>query len=447
MAENKLIPVNIETEIDILKTGLLPAIQSHRERASKALSFGQSLIDTYNKTGEMTPELDAKFKDYLIKVADLNKDLKSKREIYTKTFDLIREQFTSVENAIDIKKQDTIIYDIQKIRNDYATAIALAEKNRLAEIAKQEAKKQEIITLRAELEKQFNSYFNKYLTDKKLQLNGIFNDITLNTFNEKSEWLTNLKFAYDLKHLASFRYAGTCTLDDKEFIDLFNETLNPLGVKAQETYKLEMLDLQAQLIELLPSKRNELVTAFEFEQEQIKAKAEQERIELEQKTANEAQMKLLEAQKKENDRKIQEAKERQEFEDKARLQREQEEKARIEADAKAKELKQRQEIEAKAETDKVLSLFDSEMQVADKSELPKSKEGFESSLVNSAGALELFMYWFNNEGSKWDIERLSKKLEWIFTYANKQALKNEKVTSNFKMVKFTPVFKADTRKK
>lgn len=445
---NKLsvLETNIDVELELVKVEIQPAIISHRERVSNALKFGESLINKFMESGEMTPELDAKFKEYIIKINALSKDLKDKRAVFTKTLDLVKEQFTEVENLLDVKKPDTIIAQIQKIRNDYAETIALAEKNRLAEIARNEAKKQDEIRLRSEIEKQFYAYFNKYLTDKKLSLNAIFNQITLNTFQEKSKWFNTLTFAYDLKHFAAFRYSGACTLSDTEFYALFNDVLNPLFDKCNDAYKNEMNNLRLDLVGNLQSKKNELQSAFEFEQEQIKAKSEQARIEAEQKTASEARRKELEAEMKENKTKQREAKERQEFEEKARVQRESEEKARIESEQREKELNQSLEIEAKAETAKVLTMFDTELQTAGTPELPKIKEGWECSLTNSAGALELFIDWFNKEGKNWDIDKLSKKLDWLFTFANKQALKNESHTGNFKMVKFTPTYKADSRK-
>lgn len=443
---NQTLEVNIDKELEAVSVQIQPAIVKHRSRVKNALTFGAALLEELRTNGgEMTPELDAKFKEYLQKIKVLAASLKDDRAIITKSMDLVREQFTSVENLLDPKKP-TIIAEIERIRNDYAAALALAEKNRLAEIARQQARKEEIIRVKAEIEKQFMTYFNGHLSDKKMKLSSFFNGMTLASFNLQAEQLKNFNFVYDMNHFSAFKFNGISRLDQDDFSAAFTEVITPLYDIVSATYTTQLTELRATLVDQLKSKENELIQIAEFEKEQEAARIEAERLAEEAKKATEARRADIARIQREEEEKRQARLAELNRMEAERIERERQEAQRIEAERLESERKAAQEAQTKAETEKVMTLFETEIATAETPEIPKIKEGWEIKVENPAGYMELFLNWFNKAGSKLSLEDLDKKLDFTRKFAEKEAIKDETKMLKSNFLKYQPTYKADNRK-
>lgn len=114
----------------------------NRQSNRRCLQACRELLDTIEAEG-MTDRLDQQAAAYIEKARRTVKVMNERRSPVTKLFDQIRAEFTSLENAIDPSRSDTVPYRLQQLRNRYAArkreeqeAIRRAEEaKRLAEQA------------------------------------------------------------------------------------------------------------------------------------------------------------------------------------------------------------------------------------------------------------------------------------------------------------------------
>lgn len=344
--------------------------------------------------------------------------------------DIIRGHLLDTKKAFDVKEKSSPFYLLQQKRNEYATWCE-SERRRVAkEAADKAAKDRAIIDLKAEFEKRLFASFNTYVTNRKQQLNNIFNAITLETFEEKKAWFIGIIPTYTDEHFSTI----TCPLPVTSWWGLFpNEIDNlyrawlaenaaRLAASYTTQYYNELCAIRNTCNENMQSKFNELTNAKRIADEKEAQRVESERLKAEQAQANEARRKEIAAEQEKLRLERQETERAEKEAREAREKREREEAAELERQQQQAASANNTQVESKAIHANTMSLFDQSMNGASVGqEGPKTKVQLKAKLKSALGLYPIFMLWFENEGHKMDLDKLESKFDFIFNYAKKRA--------------------------
>lgn len=396
-----------ERSIELFKDGS-KILAANEIKVNQIRGAGKSIINKIQANGgQLTPELDQLCNDYIAKVNTRLKEMNDARSPITQMLTAAQKMFTGLEAQLDIKKPDTEIAIIQGFRNDYARQVAEAEKKKRDEAEKAAKKSQEEIQLKAAVEQRLNEYYNKYLLELKQSLQQRFNEMTLDDFDSKVEKLKNYTPAYPYKHFSEFQsnaglYATYHTKDELNLIVL-NITSNKFEGFA-ENFKTELSELRDMLIARIPSKQKELIALKEADEEEKVRLAEQKRL------------------------------------------REEEEQKKLQAEAEEKKRGAEQAIAANAAAEEMNTLFEKEAAIAVSAPAPETREGYEIEVLNAVGYMQIFQYWFENNGKNIDMKKIGNtKLSQMKAFCEKEALKKH-VFIESQYLKYNPVYKAVNRK-
>jgi hypothetical protein len=413
------------TIIDRAKETLLSGgaiLQRNQQKAARYVSAAKTLIgNIVANGGKLNAELDIKANEAVVKLSATIKEVAEDTNPIRQAMVMIRDELKSCEKVMQ-SELDTI----QKYRNEWA-AECKREADRLAEVERLAAiKRQEIISVKADIEKSLLSYFRDYLTAKKLGVNSWFNAITLETFDKCSNAIATSEPKYDIVHYKTFLYGykgGILSPEDVAQLiaeiktdDKYNELCS--------AYYDEMLALRAEKVDLLQSKKSELERIAEFEREQAEEQRRLAEIEKEKKTANEARQKELQQLQAEAEQRQKDARQKQLEEEQAQQQREAEEKAtQEEEDRKALEV-HNSKVDIVAAQESTISLFEQTANTTPVFTGTKMKTVKKATITAPVGIYPIFQLWFENVGAKMTVEDLQSKLDFMFTYASKEANKN-----------------------
>jgi hypothetical protein len=441
----------IENSIEVLKTG--PQIlATNQQRAEKALAVGRNILSTIQETG-MNPELDERAKNYLVNINKAGKEMKEERAAVTQIMDELKKMYTVVENDLDIKKAGTVPALIQEQRDAYARQIAeeAEARRRAAEI--EAAKKNEAIEIASHAEKSLAEQFNEWLLGKKMAMTKFFNGLTLETFDEGEQRLTQAKIVVNWEAVhRSFTYGGFHSAE--EVVAISKAKYTELLPDFQNTAIAELTIHRDDIIEKLPSKKAELLEAKRLADEayeaELKARqAEKERLEAIAK-ANEAEKKKLEAaaeeaRKKEADEAA-ERKAQQDAAEKEKADREAAESARLAEEAAEAKRKADMDADIKKQGEQTMVMFEKEAAVAESVDAPETKQGYDITVLHPVGFTQIFALYFDKEGKDLPIDKLGNtKLDQMKAFCERLAHKTgEKIDSKF--IKYELSFKAINRK-
>ena len=438
-------------------------LTSNQIRVTKAVEVGEAILKAIeDNNGILTPEMDARAMNYLNKCSTAVKELKDGRAPVTQIMDALKTMYTTLENTIDVKKDGTIAAKIQKYRNDHAKREALAERQRQLEAQKKLDTANELIDLRAHVENQINLAYNAYLLKGKQKMQNKFNSANLVDDSEDfidliasqlPEYEPELKetvyMAMQLPRPAIMRYH---TAD--ELVDLQTTILNEKFADHRNNYAAEMTSKRDEIIELLPSKKTELLELKRLADEAEQLRIDNERKEVERKkefeAANAKERKKLEAQQAAQREAEQKEAEQKEAERKQAIKEQQDREAaenqRLLDEQAAQQEKDEQAVDMKASGDKTLAMFDKEAEVSEHAPAPAARQGFDIIIGHAAGYVQIFTLWFEQVGKGLPLEKIGKtSLDQMKGWAEKHAHKtSEKIESKF--IEYVPTYKAVNKK-
>ena len=377
--ENQLAVIENITDI---KTLTVNAITENQSSVEKALIFGENLYKEVSNG--MDEDKDAKIKKYIGNVNATIKAMNERRRPATQLFDRIKKGFTTLENALSVKDETTVVYKLQKIRDDYA-----AEKIRKAEEERKRIAREQLFLSTIE---NYKSEYKNAITDAGSRaieatiahINSVFSSITLDNIVEKEN---ELRLCYGLSFdtksiLPPERPAILDELTIRKAASLASdESLDSI----KQQFQSEIKDLLDDLLLKIPSKKQELEKiAKQSEEEAKKAKEELAR-------------------------------------------RDAEEAARKELERKAEEDKKKQADALAANKAEISSLFDA----ASTAPATTAKITKKIEVLDAKGFLNIIQLWWMGEGANMTIEELSKKLKFAVTYAEKQANKDNLIESPY----------------
>lgn len=396
----------MSTELAIIKSeNIAPIIQAtpqsyndNRTSHDRCLAACQQLLATIKQNG-MTDELDQQAANYIDKSRRTFKVMNERRSPVTKLFDEVRTAFTSLENDIDPTRRDTVPYQLQQLRNQYAAKKHAELLERQRKEAERQRKEAELNKYKSDVEADLRAKCSVHLMSYLESLINLDAAITLDNFQESEEKIKN-----------------TDTKLSTSFIDSLHSTISlPMSLTSQEASSIEatikeniisrfkdhyttnVIAKRDYIIDRLPSKHRELETlanANKEEAERIKT----EKAERERKEAEELKQ--------------------------AELKRQEEE---------------RQQAELKKQQQSMQDLFAAQATV--EGYAPKSKVTKKIHLLNSEGILPILSLWFTKEGATLSPEELSKKFKFAITYCEKLANK-EGVTLDDENIEYIDEVKA-----
>lgn len=390
MSNQQLIPlsdaviVRQENIATIVKAGP-ESYHINRGICERGLKKGQALLDEISAVG-MSDELDMRIASYLSSARKSVTNMNERRSSVTKLFDMVRSEFTLLENSIDPTKKDTIPFRLAQYRNSYAAQKREEEeRRRQAELAAQElAKAKE--TYRAAVEEDYRRSFNTLVNGSINELTKMNSSVTLDNYTAVFDTVTGYQSALSADWYPPSAVRLPHNLSPDETKAIRNEVFQKLLPQFQEQFISEVDEYRREILDKLPSKKIEL---------ERMAKAD---------AAEAARLKA--------------------------------EIARREAEEAARKEQERQKAEAeaaqKAELDKsnaeMAGLFS--MAKAEQVYTPKSKVSKKIKVNNPAAYLAIISLWWQHEGCKLSVDELAKIFKKQLTFCEKLATKEEILVEN-----------------
>jgi hypothetical protein len=451
----------IHNSIEIFKSA--PQIlQANQLRTQKAISVGNSILTEWQNAWAIADEeqqmialaaIDLRSNNFLVNCNAALTEEKEARAAITQMMDNFRSMFTTAENEIDKAKDGTVPKKVQLQRNSFATKTHdIAERKR--KIAEDKAAKdKESIDIKYQMENSYANQFNTYLLERKKKMMAGFNAITLETFEEKSEKLKRLTFSFQFK--PEGLYASNVKYHSNEDLKGFSDWAIHEGEENYTASFMAEMELHKDdLIEKLPSKKNELEEA-----KRIADKAEADRIEANRiaednrkklEKANEEDRAELEAKQKMDkeieDKRLADLKEEQDKTEAERKQREDDDNARLLAESNKAIANAALATDIKKQGDETMSLFEKEAAIAEVNTDSESKQTYEIQVTHAVGWTQIFQLWFQTEGQNLTIDKIGNtKLDQMKAWAEKHYLKTStKIESKF--LNYKAVLKAVNKK-
>lgn len=378
---------DMSNEIAIIKRENVEMIVSSAPNAynenqvshQRCLDAGNQLLNTIHQQG-MNDQLDQQAAQFIEKARKTVLKMNDKRAPVTKLFDEIRRQFTAMENDVDPSKKDSVPYQLQQLRNEFAAKKRAEEEHRRRAAIIEQQKQASIAKYRTDVEEDYRRVFNGLLNTALNSLAAINLKITLDNFDEMEKQINAFPSVLPESNLSASRSMVLLptNVPADELAKIRQQVIDKLMPKFREQYESDIIDRKMDLSIILPSKRSELERA-------AKASAEEaERIKREMQDREAA-----EAAAKERERQEREAKE-----------------------AAAAQMKQKQ--------NEMASIFDG-ASASVQTYQPKTSVKKKISILTPEGFLPVLMMWWKEEGRTLSVDELSKTFKKQLTFCEKLA--------------------------
>ena len=408
------------------------ALTLNQTSVSKAKQAGQTLLDTI-EGNDMSDALDERCNKYQLQVKKTIEIMQDRRKPVTQILTEISKMFTSLEAELDPKRPDSIFAKVQNHRNKYAQQKLEIQKQKEREAQRKLQIEKEKADITSRITISLNDYFNNHLTESVAYLNSLFNSIALSNHILVKQEIESFSDTYLYNHYKAFnpsfrdRSAMYNTPEQVEVIIANVVNVNSSFNLFAEKYKQTISEQKMSILDRIPSKL-ELLNQIAVQERMAKEEAERLKKLQEQASAEEAE------------RLARESAIRQELakEEAERLKAIQE-KARQEEDRKAaEEAKQRQataelQAESTKQAEQMQTLFDVTAEI--QAPATTAKEAYQIEVLNNAGWMLIFQFYFEKEGLKETTEKLEKKtLGQMKAFCEKYALKNDELIKSLYLV-------------
>ena len=410
MADNQLQVITqqaaeVTKNVASIKTNIVNAITDNNASLQACINAGENLL-ALSET--MNDDLDAQIATYIKRASATKKEMTERRKGVTQVFDLVKSGFTKMEAFLDSKSEDSIIYKLQKKRDEYA-----AYKVELQRKAEEERKRlARIEAAKVQLHDDVISVCNQIVSEKTSEaldkLSEKFRLMTLDNAEAVKKEITEYSTVIDLAHLLADRKPSVSQEVSPEDVSaIMRATYKEISVSLIQSYADSVASAKQDILDTFDSKIAELQEQKRLEEERKEAerKAKEAKDAAEKKAAEEA-AKKAEEEKKKREAELKAAEEKAEKERLAKLE---EEKKRLEEEERLRK--------ASAQTQ---NLFDQTPTVA---QTPKVKISHHIEIDKPEGFVAIIQMWWAHEGSTMTVEELQKKLGFMVKTCEK--LKNK----------------------
>lgn len=363
--------------VELIASTAPQAFQENQVSRERCLDAGKSLLANIHAHG-MSDELDQQASIFIEKARKTVKKMYDKRSPLTKFFDEIRTTFTGMESDVDPTKKNSIPYQLQQLRNEYAAKKRAEEEERRRAALVEQQKQASITKYRTDLEEDYKKTLTYSINVGLNNLMGINASITLDNYEENKKKIESFSEVLDETLFARSTVMLPTNVSSDELAKWREQVLNQLIGNFRTRYSDEIGRAKQEYITMLPSKKMELERA-------AKASAEEaERIKREIELREAAESARKEAERQERERK----------------------------EADASELAKKQ-----AEME---SLF-GESKYGIQTYQPKTVVKKKINLLNPEGIMPIISMWWLEEGCHLPVDELAKMFKKQITYCEKVA--------------------------
>ncbi|CAB4218504.1 hypothetical protein UFOVP1596_25 [uncultured Caudovirales phage] len=414
--------------------GLMPVLERNRSGRDKMKAGGTALLE--KAAAGMNDEIDTAMNDFLVNVRKGKDAQMERRAPLTKFFDLVRSQFTETEKDFDTTNALTVPAQVLKKRNEYAS-FKIEEKKKADALTKLKTDQaNERISLKADIQRKFNEYSNNYQLSKIRDLTSIFESTTLDFINRAH--LPIQEFPEHPSKTKDFAFSYTVRpvyIPMDEAGDIMEKEISSLKITFGRTFMDAMKTKKQELIDKIPGKKKELeeIAAAEAASKAAAEAAAKAKSAEDKKAAEEATAKAAAEEK----RLAEEAEARRLADEQASA-----------AKAAAEKEQAEQQISSTAAAEGAVQSFDIQMEgemVGPSKSAGSVKEAVKITVLQPAGWMLIFQYWFKNEGASLSVDDIGKKkMESMMTFCEKNVDKYGKIESD--LISYGTEIKTSARK-
>lgn len=385
--ENQLIRQN---EIGEISQIALDAIAKNQNSSKSCIDYGNRLLAIAEQG--MNDDVDKSLENYIDKTRKTVALMNDRRKPVTQLFDRIRSGFTQLETAIDLKVAGTPANKAQKLRDQYARKKYEEEERRRREAERMAQVERDKASYLEACEKEIYGFFNQRTNQAINRLISLNSSLTYSNFDEVSAQIDSFDCKFPVKDISGYTFGVMLpsSLSMEEVKAIQKKALDK-GFALSEQYEFDVQSQKNSIMQLLPSKYNEL-----------QAIERQKKVDAQVAAVREAEMKR----------------------------KEKEEQERKEKERKAEEERKKQEEELKKSQESVESLFAT---AASTVSVPQKKVKVKKMVRvrNPKGYADLFNYWWIGEGQYLTKEELEKVFKKQIAFAEKAAnQKNDFIKSD-----------------
>lgn len=378
--ENQLIRQN---EIGEISQIALDAIAKNQNSSQSCIDYGNRLLAIAEQG--MNDDVDKSLENYIDKTRKTVALMNDRRKPVTQLFDRIRSGFTQLETAIDPKVAGTPANKAQKLRDQYARKKYEEEERRRREAERIAQVERDKASYLEACEKEIYGFFNQRTNQAINRLISLNSSLTYSNFDEVSAQIDSFDCKFPVKDISGYTFGVMLpsSLSMEEVKAIQKKALDK-GFALSEQYEFDVQSQKDSIMQLLPSKYNEL-----------QAIERQKKVDAQVAAVREAEMKR----------------------------KEKEEQERKEKERKAEEERKQQEEELKKSQESVESLFAT---TASTVSVPQKKVKVKKMVrvKNPKGYADLFNYWWIGEGQYLTKEELEKVFKKQISFAEKAANQN-----------------------
>jgi hypothetical protein len=425
----------IERALPILQQG--PQIlKDSRERFTRATTAGENLLLGL-PSGIQNAEQDELVRTFIEKSKKTLETLNTNRAEFTKAIDIVKGEFTGLEGALDIKKSGTVTARAQGLRNDYAKRVFEEQERQRKAAELQKKKDDENATIISKIRVAVSTAMSDYTFICLRGLTNSFNAITIDDYDVKRVNLLAYTPGLNAEKYNELAYQAATALSYLYHTAEEIQNIAALEVGEQyeasaETFKNTLLEKKIELVDMLPSKLQELQKVAEFEAQQKMEREEQARLAAEAAKADGERKAELQRQQAEQQQRQKEQAEQEQLRQQREAERLKAEQHLLEQQRAERDRKEKERIEQDRIAAETINLFDATSAVTPVDETPKIKTALRAVINHPSGAVQIFQMWFSRVGIHMTIEELTKKLSFCFTEVNKAANKDgETISSKF----------------
>ena len=412
MAENQIQVITkqaaeVTKNVSTIRGDIVNAINENNNSLQNCIAAGEDLLA---QSETMTDELDAQIASFIKKASATKKAMNERRKGVTQVFDLVKSGFTKMEGFLDSKSEESIVYKLQKKRDEYAAHKIELQRKEEEERKRKARIEAEKIQLHDDVISICNQIVNEKTSEALDRLSEKFRLMTLDNAEvvkkEIFEFSTEIKLG---TYLAERKPSVPQELDPEEARKIMNAAYHEVNNQLTNSYADSVSSAKQDILDTFDSKIAELQEQKRLEEERKEAerKAKEAKDAAEKKAAEEAAKKAEEEKRKREE----ELKAAEKAAEEERQKKAEEEKKKREEEEKLRK--------ANAQTQ---NLFDQTPSVA----APvKAKVSHHIEIDAPEGFLAIIQMWWTHEGSNMTLEELNKKLGFMVKTCEKLRNKDD----------------------
>ncbi len=391
-----------------LKMDTQNAVNENKESLLLCTEEGEKLLAC--TANGMNEELDRQIATFIERAKLTVKKMTEKRKTVTQVFDMVKKGFTTMENLVSVKCEDSVVFKLQQKRNEYA-AMLLEQKRREEEERK---KRERIEAAKIQLASDTKEILNTILSEEKAKvvtsLGNTFSLLTLDNKDDVRKKIENVPLTTNFGEIfVKFApsYPSEVPVEDARAV--MNTAYAECIGEIKQSYSSTVVSTRDAILMKFDSKIKEL-EEFKRQTDEIKRKEE----ELKHAAEEERRLKEEELKKAEEERRL----------------KEEELKKADQSDIDEMHRKIMDEAEQRNESLKVekataqaQALFN--QTTATMASQVKMKVSKHLEVLDRDGWLEIIQQWWTVEGSMMSEDKLSSKLDFMRKACEKQANKEE----------------------